>query len=85
MIVNKLRGFVPSCEICVWGDGASRLIIGSARRDSPALGLSIRVHLLAFAGCSQTAEDCRFYNSPTPHLKIPPCTLCPRWLIILIR
>ncbi len=41
-IVNKLRGIVPSREICVWGDGASRLILGSARRASPTLGLSIR-------------------------------------------
>jgi hypothetical protein len=42
----------------------SRLKFGAARRAAPTLGISIRVHLPAFAGCSQTAEDCRCYNAP---------------------
>ncbi len=38
----------------------SRLRLGTTRR--APLRISIRAHLLAFAGCSQTAEDCRCYN-----------------------
>jgi hypothetical protein len=48
----------------------SRLKFGAARRAAPTLGIPIRVHLPAFAGCSQTAEDCRCYNAP---LSVSPC------------
>jgi hypothetical protein len=34
--------------------------LGRLRRNDPIF--LIRAHLLAFAGCSQTAEDCRYYN-----------------------
>jgi len=53
----------------VWGWTAhSRLNLGSARRAAPTLGLSIRADS-SFAGLSETAEDCRCYNSSSSWLR----------------
>jgi hypothetical protein len=61
----------------LWDSALSRLKFGSARRAAPTLGFSIRVHLPAFAGCSRTADDCRFYNAPSA-----PQRLCGRnWFV----
>ena len=45
----------------------SRLNLGSPRRGDPTLGLSIRADS-SFAGLSETAEDCRCYNSSSSWL-----------------
>jgi hypothetical protein len=61
----------------IFPNGAPRLSLGAASASRPYLGFSLGGHLLVFAGCSQTAEDCRFYNAPSvpPRLRESPCFL----------
>jgi hypothetical protein len=73
--ISARRGRIPSIpkipssasrRLCgrIWVGGRtahSRLKLGSPRRGDPT-HFSIRAHLLAFASCPQTEEDCRCYN-----------------------